>query len=93
MLGWYEHGGVGHSHDRPGAEGEDGVVPPLAVLLLPGGTSPRRGPYWDQSLNTETLLIKIFCLYIEQAASLFALGSFFSFNTSFNLHIAIDKTI
>lgn len=60
MLGWYEHSGVGHSHDRPGAEGEDGVVPPLAVLLLPGGTSPRRGPYWDQSLNTETLLIKIF---------------------------------
>ena len=75
-LGRYEHGGVGHSHDRPGAEGEDGVVPPLVVLLLPGRTSPRRGPYWDQSLITETLLIKILCLYIEQITGLFALDSF-----------------
>ena len=89
-MGRYEHGGIGHSHDRPGAEGEDGVVLPLAILLLPGGTFPRRGPYWDQSLKTETFLVKILCLYIEQAASLFALGSYFSFNTSFNPHIAID---
>ena len=73
-LGRYEHGGTGQSPDRPVAEGEDGVVPPLAILLLPGGNSPRRGPYWDQSLKTETLLVKIFCLYIEQAASLFELG-------------------
>ena len=71
------HGDGGHSYDWPGAEGEDGVVPPLAILLLPGGISPRRGPYWDQSLKTETFLVKILCLYIEQAASLFALGSFF----------------
>ena len=36
------HGDGGHSHGCHGAEGEDGVVPPLAVLLLPGRT-PHRG--------------------------------------------------
>jgi hypothetical protein len=66
------------SHNRPGAEGEDAVFPPLAILLLPGGTSPRKGPYWDQSLKTETVLVKTLCLYIEETAILFALGSFFS---------------
>ena len=30
-LGRYKHGGVGHSHGWPEAEGEDGVVLPLVV--------------------------------------------------------------
>jgi hypothetical protein len=32
------HGDGGHSHGCHGAEGEDGVVQPLAVLLLRGRT-------------------------------------------------------
>jgi hypothetical protein len=53
VSGQYGHGDGGHSHDWPGAEGEDGVVLPLAVLLLPGRTPHWRGPRWDQSPNTE----------------------------------------
>ena len=56
--GLYGHGDGGHSHDWPGEEGEDGVFPPLAILLLPGGTSLWRGPLWDQSLKTEILSCK-----------------------------------
>ena len=36
--GQHEHGDGGHGHGCLGAEGEDSVVPPLAVLLLPGRT-------------------------------------------------------
>ena len=36
--GQHEHGDGGHGHGCLGAEGEDSVVPPLAVLLLPGMT-------------------------------------------------------
>ena len=76
-LGQYEHGGVGHGHDRSRAEGEDGVVPPLVVLLLPGGTSPRRGPHWDQSLIPQELSPYQNLLSVHRAgACLFAFGSF-----------------
>ena len=71
-------GDGGHSYDQPRTQGKDGVFPPLAILLLPGGASLWRGLYWDQSLKTGTFLVKIICLYVEQAASPFALGSFFS---------------
>ena len=36
--GQHGHCDGGHGHGCLGAEGEDGVVPPVAVLLLPGGT-------------------------------------------------------
>ena len=49
--GQHGHGGGGHGHGFPGAEGEDGVVPPLAVLLLPGRTPRLRGPLRDQSFK------------------------------------------
>ena len=38
---------------------------------------------YDQSLKTETFLVNIFCLYIGHAASLFALGQFFSLTLDF----------
>ena len=79
------HGGVGHGHDRSRAEGEDGVVPPLVVLLLPGGTSPRRGPHWDQSLIPQELSPCLNLLYVHRAgACLFAFWLIpLSFNTCF----------
>ena len=40
--GQHGHCDGGHGHGCLGAEGEDGVVPPLAVLLLPERT-PRMG--------------------------------------------------
>ena len=36
--GQHGHCDGGHGHGCLGAEGEDSVVPPLAVLLLPGMT-------------------------------------------------------
>jgi hypothetical protein len=64
----------------------------LAILLLPGGTSLWRGPYWDKSLKTGTFLVKILCLYIKQAASLFALGSVFSLALDLICTLLLIKT-
>ena len=50
-------GDGGHSYDQLRAEGEDGVFPPLAILLLLEGTPSRGGPAQDQSLKTEILFL------------------------------------
>ena len=62
--GQHGHCDGGHGHGCPGAEGEDGVVPPLAVLLLPGWT-PRRGV-----VSVNSRLNQVFSLYIEQGKGL-----------------------
>ena len=69
--GQHGHGDGGHSHGCHGAEGEDGVVPPLAVLLLPGGT-PHRGVLSGISRLNRVFFVFLskFSLYIEQGKGL-----------------------
>ena len=83
-LGQYGHGGGGHGHDWTRAEGRDGVFPPMVVLLLTGGTPPRRGPHCDQLLypNYSFLLSKF--VYVHRAGCLSMGGlAWFVFNTCF----------
>ena len=54
-MGWYGQGDGGHSHDQLRAEEVDGVLPPVAILLLLEGTASHGGPTQNQSLKTEIL--------------------------------------
>ena len=69
--GQHGHGDGGHDHGSLGADGEDGVVPPLAVLLLHGRT-PRMGVVSGNSrLNRVfSVFLPKFSLYIEQGKGL-----------------------
>ena len=54
-----------------------GVFPPMVVLLLPGGTSPRRGPNCDQLLLPQELSsCQNLSMYIEQVPVYWRPGSF-----------------
>ena len=59
--GQHGHCDGGHGHGCLGAEGEDGVVPPVAVLLLPGGTLLMRVVSVNSRLNRVfSFLLKFF---------------------------------
>ena len=80
--GQHEHGDGGHGHGCLGAEGEDSVVPPLAVLLLPGRTLLMGVVSVNSRLNRVLLFLPKISLYIEQGkGSIFLLGSLLSFHT------------
>ena len=58
--GQHGHGDGGHSHGCHGAEGEDCVVPSLAVLLLPGGTT-----HWGV-LAGNSRLNRVFSIFLSK---------------------------
>ena len=67
--GQHGHGDGGHGHGSLGAEGEDGVVPPLAVLLLSEWTQGSR--LSEQSFKPSIFsFLPKFSLYIEQGKGL-----------------------
>ena len=48
-LGWYGQGDAGHSHNRLRAEGEDGVLPAMSILLVMTETESHDSPTHDWS--------------------------------------------
>ena len=66
--GQHGHCDGGHGHGCLGAEGEDGVFPPVAVLLLSGMTLPMRVVSANSRLNRVfSFLLKIYYVLVHRA--------------------------
>ena len=85
VSGQHGHCDGGHGHGCLGAEGENGVFPPVAVLLLSGMTLPMRVVSANSRLNRVfSFLLKIYYVHrVRGRVYLFAWLTFGLFTLNF----------